>query len=327
MKEKIRWGIIGLGGIAKKFADDLKLVDDGQLVAVASRSLDKAKAFAKDYNVKNAFGSYDELFKFPDVDVLYIATPHDSHAELSIAAMTNGKHILCEKPVAVNRKDVEKMVAASKANNLFLMEAMWSRFNPSIIKVKELIDDGAIGDVAYVNSDFTYYGLDRDEEGRILNPELAGGSILDIGIYPIFLAYLILGKPNEIIARSNFYKTGVEIQTSMIFDYENSQAILHSGFATDLQVKGKISGSKGSLVLHPMWHMAQGYSIEKGGAVQDFKLPTLGMGYSYEIIEVHNCLRAGKLESDLWSHQNSLDLMELMDEVRRQVGVVFPFES
>lgn len=327
MKDKIRWGIIGLGGIARKFADDLKLVSDGELVAVASRSIDKAKVFAEEYEVATAFGSYEELFKFDEVDALYIATPHDSHAELSIAAMRNGKHILCEKPVAVNSKDLKRMIATAQEEKVFLMEAMWSRFNPTIKKVKELVDEGAIGDVGYVNADFTYYGLDRDEEGRILNPMLAGGSILDIGIYPIFLAYLFLGKPNKIIAESNFYKTGVEIQTSMIFTYDNAQAILHSGFSTDLEVKAKIAGSKASLVLRPMWHIAQGYSLEKGGDVQDFDLPATGIGYTHEIVEVHECLRAGKLESDLWSHQNSLDLMELLDEVRKQVGVIFPFES
>ncbi|PCJ94119.1 MAG: oxidoreductase [Flavobacteriaceae bacterium] len=327
MKDKIRWGIIGLGGIARKFADDLKLVDDGELVAVASRSVEKAEAFAQEYDVATSFGSYDELFDFNGVDVLYIATPHDSHAELSIAAMRKGKHVLCEKPIAVNRKDTESMVAVSKEENVFLMEAMWSRFNPSIKKLKELVDEGVIGDVGYVNADFTYFGLDREEDGRLLNPMLAGGSILDIGIYPIFFAYLFLGKPKKIIAASNFYKTGVEIQTSLIFVYDNAQAILHSGFDTNLEVKAKVSGSKASLSLLPIWHMAQGYTLEKGGDVESFDMPTLGVGYASEAMEVHDCLRAGKLESDLWSHQNSLDLMELLDEVRRQVGVVFPFES
>lgn len=327
MENKIKWGIIGLGGIARKFADDLKLVDDGELVAVASRTTEKAEDFAKEYGVATSFGSYDELFDFDGVDVLYIATPHDSHAELSIAAMRKGKHVLCEKPVAVNSKDLKRMIAVAQEEKVFLMEAMWSRFNPSIKKVKELVDAGAIGDVGYINADLTYYGLDKEEEGRLLNPMLAGGSILDVGIYPIFFAYLFLGKPNKIIAESSFYKTGVEIQTSMIFIYDNAQAILHSSFATNLEITAKISGSKASLSLHPMWHMTQGYSLQTGGEVEDFDLPTKGMGYENEVVEVHECLRAGKLQSDLWSHQNSLDLMELLDEVRRQVKVVFPFES
>lgn len=327
MESKIRWGLVGLGGIARKFADDLKLVNDGELVAVGSRSQEKAELFAKEFNVPNAFGSYDDLFDFDAVDVLYIATPHNSHAELSIAAMKKGKHVLCEKPIAVNGIDLKRMIATAKEEKVFLMEAMWSRFNPSIQKVKQLIDAGKIGDVGYVNADFTYYGLDRDPDCRILNPELAGGSILDIGIYPIFMSYLILGMPEKISAVSSFFKTGIEEQTSMIFKYKNAHAVLHSGFSTNLEVKAKIAGSKGSLSLRPMWHCAQGYSFEEGGAVEDFDLPTMGMGYANEIMEVHECLKASKLQSDLWSHQNSLDLMKLLDDVRIQVGAIFPFES
>lgn len=327
METKIRWGLVGLGGIARKFADDLKLVDDAELVAVGSRSQDKANLFAKEYGVPNAFGSYDDLFDFDGVDVLYIATPHNSHAELSIAAMKKGKHVLCEKPIAVNGKDLRRMIDTAIEEKVFLMEAMWTRFNPAVQKVIQLIDDGKIGDVGYVNADFTYYGLDREEDCRILNPELAGGSILDIGIYPIFMSYLILGMPDKIIAESSFFGTGVEMQTSMIFKYKNAHAVLHSGFASNLEVKAKIAGSKGSLSLRPMWHCAQGYSFEEGGDVENFDLPTMGLGYANEIVEVHECLRAGKLQSDLWSHQNSIDLMKLMDEVRNQVGAIFPFEG
>lgn len=327
MKTKIRWGLVGLGGISRKFADDLKLVPDAELVAVGSRSQDKADSFAKEYDVPNAFGSYEDLFDFDEVDVLYIATPHNSHAELSIAAMKKGKNILCEKPIAVNSKDLKRMIATANEEGVFLMEAMWSRFNPSVQKVKQLIEDGKIGDVGYLNADFTYYGLERDVDCRILNPALAGGSILDIGIYPIFISYLILGMPEKIIAESTFFKTGIEMQTSMIFTYKNAQAILHSGFATNLEVKAKVAGTKGSLSLRPMWHEAQGYSFEQGGEVENFDLPSLGMGYAVEAIEVHECLRAGKLQSDLWSHQNSLDLMQIMDEVRSKVGARFSFED
>jgi predicted dehydrogenase len=207
------------------------------------------------------------------------------------------------------------------------MEALWSRFNPSIRKVKELIDNGRLGKVSYLNADFAFFGLDRDEGGRILNPELAGGSILDIGIYPIFLSYLIFGKPQDIQAKSKFYKTGAEVQTSMIFDYENAQAILYSGLTSNSEMRAEIQGDKGSIFIDPRWHETQGFSLFQGDSKERYELPKIGKGYSHEIEEVHRCLKKGKLQSDLWSHQNSIDLISLLDEVRGQAGVVFPFEE
>ena len=327
MADKIRWGIVGPGKIAHSFAQDLKLVVDGELVAVASRNIDRAQEFGSEYGATECFGSYEELFKSKEVDVVYIATPHTSHAELSIKAMEHGKHILCEKPMGVNQFEVEKMRSTAKENNVFLMEALWSRFNPSIRRVKRMVDEGYIGGVRYLHADFAFYALDRDEKGRVLNPMLAGGSLLDIGIYPIFLSYLLLGKPDTIHASSKFHKTGAEIQTSMIFEYPDAQAILYSGFTSKSEMKAEISGSKGTIFIHPRWHEPQGYSIEKEGETHDFELPTNGKGYTHEIDEVHHCLRAKKLQSDLWSHQNSMDLIQILDDVRKQTGIVFPFEE
>ncbi|WP_299536582.1 Gfo/Idh/MocA family oxidoreductase [Ulvibacterium sp.] len=327
MGDTIRWGIIGPGKIAHSFAKDLKLVSDGVLTAVASRDITKAELFAKEYNAKHAFGSYEELFNCVEVDAIYVATPHNLHAQWSISAMDHGKHVLCEKPMGVNLTEVKEMIASALQNQVFLMEALWSRFNPTIRKVKQLIDTGELGDIGYLHADFAFYGLDRSEEGRVLNPYLAGGSLLDIGIYPIFLAYTMLGKPKAIKATSKFYKTGVEIQTSMIFEYEKAQALLYSGLTSNSEMKAEIAGSKGSVFIHPRWHEAQGYSMEKDGTLDKFNLPTKGKGYTYEIKEVHSCLKSGKLESALWSHQNSLDLIGLLDEVRRLAGILFPFEE
>ena len=326
MENKIRWGIAGLGNIARKFAQDIELVPGATLSAVGSRNKDKALAFGKEFGAEQCFGSYDELFASDEVDVVYIATPHISHTELSIKAMNAGKHVLCEKPFGINRKDAESMIASARNNGVFLMEALWSRFNPSIAQVKKRVDSGEIGSINYLQADFAFYSLDRSEEGRLLNPELAGGSILDIGIYPIFLAYLILGMPDKILATSNFYKTGVEIQTSIIFSYANAQAILYSGLNSKSEMKAEISGASGAIYLDPRWHETEGYTLETNNGQQHFDLPTLGNGYTYEIEEVNSCIKSGKLQSDLWSHQNSLDLMELMDEVRAQGQVKFPFE-
>ncbi|WP_394748633.1 Gfo/Idh/MocA family protein [Spongiimicrobium salis] len=327
MGNKIRWGILGPGKIAHHFVKDLQLVEEAELCAVASRTLEKAEQFKSDYNVKHAFGSYQELFACEEVDVIYIATPHTHHAKWAIEAMRNGKHVLCEKPLGINTAEVHRIIQAAKANKVFLMEALWSRFNPTIQKIKERIDKGDIGTVGYVNADFAFYAMDRDVHGRVLNPELAGGTLLDIGIYPIFLAYLILGVPSQILATSNFHENGAEVQTSMIFSYDNAQAVLYSGFTSKSRMKAEIAGSEGSIYLDARWHETQGYTIEKNEVMTEVNSPTSGRGYSYEIEEVHRCLKANVLESELWSHQNSMDLIGLLDQVRSQAGIRFPFEA
>lgn len=322
----IRWGIVGAGNIANTFAKDLALVEDNSLCAVASRSLSKASEFAERYGAEYAFGSYDELFKSDTVDVVYMATPHTSHADLSIRAMNHKKHVLCEKPMGINSAEVELMLSKAKENEVFLMEALWTRFNPTIKRVKDLIDAGEIGEVAYLKADFAFYGLDRDEKGRLLNPDLAGGTILDIGIYPIFLSYLILGMPSKITAQAHFHKTGIESQTSMIFEYENAQALLFSSLACNSEMKAEIAGSKGSLFINPRWHEASSYVLDKNGKAAQIEMEKSGKGYTYEISEVASCIKAGQLESKLWSHQNTTDLCSLLDMVREKAEIRFPFE-
>ncbi len=322
----IRWGIVGAGNIANTFAKDLALVPGNRLCAVASRSLSKASEFAKNYGAEHSFGSYDELFMSDVVDVVYIATPHTSHAKLSIKAMNHKKHVLCEKPMGMNSAEVELMLTKAKENNVFLMEALWTRFNPTIKKVKDLVNTGEIGKVAYIKADFAFFGLDRDEFGRLLNPDLGGGTLLDIGIYPIFLSYLLLGMPTRITAQSQFYKTGIESQTSMIFEYENAQALLFSSLACNSEMKAEIAGSTGSIFINPRWHEASSYVMVKDGESEYVPVEKVGKGYTYEIEEVAHCIANGKLESELWSHQNSKDLCSLLDTVRAKTGIRFPFE-
>lgn len=326
MHQKIKWGIIGLGSIAHHFVKDLLLAEDAELVAVASRNAEKALEFSKQYQSTYHFDSYQALFKCPEVQVIYIATPHSFHAEMAIEAMNHGKHVLCEKPLGVNRLEVEKMLKASQDNKVFLMEALWSRFNPSIQKVRELILEDVIGEIKYLHADFAFPALHRDPSNRLLNPDLAGGSLLDIGIYPVFLSYLLLGKPEHIQASAKFFETGIEMQISMIFEYAGAQAMLYSGLNSKSKMEAEISGTKGSLFLDPKWHEAQGYSLELEGSTKHYELPTTGRGYYHEIQEVHNCLQKSQLESRLWSHQNSLDLISLLDKARELTGIVFPFE-
>ncbi len=326
MKSKIKWGIVGPGKIAHEFANDLKLIADAELVAVASRNRERAVAFAKTYEIPQVFDSYEALFESDSVTVLYIATPHVFHKDLAIAAMKAGKHVLCEKPLGINAGEVEEMITAAKENGVFLMEALWSRFNPTIKKVKQLTEEGKLGDLKYINADFAFYALDRPMESRLFNLDLAGGTLLDIGIYPVFLAYLLLGKPKRIEAISNFNEIGTEIMTSIIFQYDSAHAVLNSSLANESRMSAEISGTKGSITLEPRFHETQGYSLNINNESEVVKLPTEGRGYTHEIRAVNNCLRAGKLESSLWSHQDSLNLISLLDAIREKTGVRFPFE-
>ena len=219
------------------------------------------------------------------------------------------------------------MVKAARANGVFFMEAFWSRFNPSIVKVKEHIDAGAIGKVRYINAEFTFYMLDDDINSRHLNINLAGGSLLDMGVYPVFLSYFILGKPLNIMASSRFFHTGADIQTAMIFNYEEAQALLYSGFANNTDMKAKICGEEGEIFIHPVWHETQGFTlIKKDGWKKVYRLPTIGKGFTHEIAEVHQCLANNKSESASWSHQDAIALISIVDEIRAKAGIVYPFE-
>ena len=324
---KIKWGIIGCGKIAHKFVSDLALIDDAVLTAVASRSNEKADEFAQKHMAKKAFGSYDELFLDPEVDIVYIATPHHLHAELSIKAMENNKHVLCEKPLSINHIEAISIIETSRRTKRFFMEALWTRFNPSFVEVKKRIDDGEIGEIKYINADFAFRS-EFSTGDRTLDINLGGGALLDIGIYPAFLAYIMLGVPKEIVAKSIFHKTASsDVQTSMIFQYAEAQAILYSSFESQSDMVARISGTKGQIYLNDRWHHADGYTLIKNDQAEKFDLQVMGNGYTYEIIECHNCLISNKIESKDWSHQNSLELITILDDVRKQVGLTYPQEK
>lgn len=325
--KKIKWGIVGLGRIAKLFAEDLALVHNAELTAVASTDNDRARAFAEVFKAKKSYGSYEELFSDPEVDIVYVATFHHTHWPVSIAAMDAGKHVLCEKPIAINKVEAAAMIEASERNKVFFMEAFWSRFNPTIRSVKSMVEEGTIGQLRYLNAEFSFYKLDDDVNSRSLNVGLGGGSLLDMGVYPIFLSYLLFGKPNEILARSQFFNTGAEIQTSMIFQYKDAQAVLYSGFANNTNMRAKIGGEAGEIFIEPIWHETQGFTLKKDGWEKYHHLPTLGKGFTHEIMECHTCIEQNLEQSPFWSHENSYELIEIVDEVRQQAGITFDFEE
>lgn len=321
----LRWGILGLGNIAHQFTKDLLLVPGNTLSAVASRDIQKAKEFASLYGAPQAYGTYEALFEDREVDIIYIGTPHDSHAQLSTAALNAGKHLLCEKPLAVNRKQVQQIIDAARKNQRFMMEALWSRFNPSIQAALQLIENKAIGEVNYINADFNF-NTSAPDENRIFNMDLAGGALLDIGIYPVFLAYAIWGKPEQILASARFHRTGSDLQTSAILKYPQGFANIMCGVQSKSDMVAKIYGTQGHIFIDSRWHEAQGYAIQANGKTEKVSLPTLGKGFTYEIEECQRCIQSGELESKFWSQRNSLDLMEILDEIRALIGLKYPFE-
>ncbi|TDO94990.1 Gfo/Idh/MocA family protein [Flavobacterium sp. 245] len=321
--EKIKWGIVGLGNIANQFATDLLLLEDAELTAVASRSSFKANDFAQKYNCSKAYDSYEALFADEEVEIIYIATPHDSHAELSIKALEAGKHVLCEKPIALSYSDAVRMIEASKKNNKFFMEAFWTRFIPAVKEVLKKVENGEIGEVKYINADFAFRGSET-ENLRLFDKKLGGGALFDIGVYPLFLSYILLGNPKEIVAKAIKHKNDIDLQTSMILQYEKAQSILHSSIVFDSDMKATIAGTKGRIELNSPWFVADGYTLyidEEKEAV--ISLPVLGKGYSHEIIECHNCIRNSQIESQFWSYQNSLDLSKIVDEIKIQIQLPF----
>ena len=322
-KRKIKWGIIGLGNIASQFASDLLVLQDAELTAVASRDFSKGQQFAEKFNAFKVYDSYDLIFADLEVEIIYIATPHNSHAELSIKALENGKHVLCEKPMALSYQDAVRMVEASKKHNRFFMEAFWTRFIPSIQDVLQKVDKGVIGDVNYINADFAFYGSETENK-RLFDKKLGGGALFDIGVYPLFLSYILLGNPKEILAKAIMHKNEVDLQTSIILQYESAQAVLHASIVSDSDMKASISGTEGRIHLNSPWYIADGYSLFENGEEQAvFNLPYLGKGYAHEAIECHDCIRNNQIESELWSHQNSLDLSKIVEEIKKQIKLPF----
>lgn len=321
--KKIKWGIIGLGNIASQFASDLSLLEDAELTAVASRDLTKAEKFGEKFNAARIYNSYDLILEDKEVEIIYIATPHNSHAELSINALGKGKHVLCEKPMALSYQDALRMVEASRKYNKFFMEAFWTRFIPSIQDVLQKINKGLIGNVNYINADFAFYGSETENQ-RLFDKKLGGGALFDIGVYPLFLSYILLGNPKEIMAKAVMHKNGVDLQTSIILQYENAQSVLHASIVSDSEMKATISGANGRIHLNSPWFIADGYSLfENGQKEAVFSFPPLGKGYVHEAIECHNSIRNNEIESKLWSHQNCLDLSLIVEEVKSQVGLCF----
>lgn len=317
----IRWGIIGLGNIAHKFAQDLITVERCELYAVASRSQEKADEFASQYKVSKAYNSYEALANDPYIDAVYIATPHVLHKENTLLCLKNEIAVLCEKPFAMDVNEVDEMIACAKSNNTLLMEGLWTYFLPHYQYVLELIQNRTYGNVLNLYADFGFF-RPFNNDSRLFRKSLGGGSLLDIGIYPIFAALSILGKPNKIEAEATFYENGADSSCNMIFKYSNNvRATLKSTLLKDLNTEAIIECEKATLKLNRMFHKPTTVSIIGDGKedIKDFGYQTLG--YNYEIMHFNQLIRNGKTESDIMSFKFSKQLIETLDEVREIIGL------
>jgi len=316
MKDVYRWGIIGAGSISAKFAEGLKSSPKAECYAVASRDLSKAEAFASKNGIMKAYGSYEAMLDDPDVDIVYIATPNNLHYENTLAALSAGKNVLCEKPFALNSKELSEMIDLARRKKLFLMEALWSRFLPSIIKTKELIESGQLGKAHIVQADFGFFSQ-YNPEGRLYNPSLGGGSLLDIGIYPVFLSLFLFGYPDEISVLSVKSPTGTDNTNGILFSYNDGKvASLMSSFAVNLDTEARIYCDKGKITIHRMFHCPTSVTVSEGSNTQKLPIDFSGNGYNYEADEVMRCLDLGLTESPIWSLTSSIELMKLLDEIR-----------
>jgi predicted dehydrogenase len=324
MDAKISWGIIGTGWIAEKMAEALSFVKGAELRAVGSRTKHNAIEFARRHHIGTAYGSYEELAADPQIDVVYIATPHPFHCANSLMCLSNGKAVLCEKPFAMNEREVLQMISAAREQNVFLMEAFWTRFLPSVDKVIDIISSGVLGEVRYINSDHAKF-RPFDPNQRSFNKDLGGGALLDIGIYPVFLTLLLWGEPDQIDCVPHIGSTGVDESLALTFKYGDGRiATLFSSFRVESTVETHICGTEGRLKMDRWWFCPVPIELAKGeDKPETINFDYVGNGYNYEADEVVRCLRSGRKESEILPLDFSLRLIRLLDRIRKQMGLTY----
>ncbi|WP_025739409.1 Gfo/Idh/MocA family protein [Aquimarina pacifica] len=319
--KKTKWGIIGCGKIAHKFAQDLSTVPDALLFAVSSRSLEKAKNFGDTYNAVHCYGTYEELSKNSDIDIIYIATPHVFHYENTLMCLRHKKAVLCEKPFAMNRIQVEEMIDTAKNNNVFLMEGLWTYFLPHYQYVLNALESKEFGAVKKIKADFGF-AADFNPDERLFNKNLGGGSLLDVGIYPLFAAVSILGYPEKIEAEATLGKTGVDESCTMQLFYKNDViASLFSSITQKTNTEAIIECEKGTIFIHSKFHEPSHLTIQKNGVSEKINFDTKTHGYSYEIIHAQKMLSQDCKESTIMSFDRSIELISLLDSVRNIIGL------
>ena len=322
-----KWGILGPGGIARAFAKDLQLLEGHEVAAVGSRTLSNAQEFAKTFG-GTAYGSYEELVADPTVDAIYVATPHPSHKENVITALNAGKPVLCEKPFAVNAHEAREMVAAAEKNGVALMEAMWARFLPHYADVREIIASGVLGQILTVQADHGQRLADRNIP-RLVEPSLAGGALLDLGIYPVSFAHMILGNPANITASAVLTDRGVDAQTSMIFDYaDGAQAILTTTMIEQTPCRAVVAGVNGWLEIDRTFYNPTSMRVVLfDGSVTQYPHTYTGHGLREQAEAFKKLVHSGKTQSEILTWKDTVDIMGTLDAVRSQIGLRYPFEN
>ncbi len=325
---QVRWGILGPGNIARKFAKGLTAVPGASLAGVASRSLDRARAFADEHGCPRAYGSHADLAGDPDIDAVYIATPHPQHLAAARLCLEAGKAVLCEKPITVNAHQLEELIALAQARQVFLMEAMWTRFLPAMAQVRAWLAEGAIGEPRLVTADFGFR-CGWDPSSRLLDPANAGGALLDVGVYVLALAGMVFaGNPERIAGFAHIGESGVDEQAALILGWAGGRlASLTCAVRTATPQGARIDGTDGSITVPGFWHATSASLHGAAGRTVDVNLPHVGNGSEYQTIEVARCLAAGLTESPIMPLAESLAIQRSMDELRRQWGLRYPFES
>lgn len=323
----IRWGIIGTGNIAKIFARDMPLAEGAELAAVGSRSQESADAFGDMFNVPKCYNSYEGIINDPDIDVVYVATPHPMHHDITIKLLNAGKNVLCEKPMAMNVAETREMIEAARANNRFLMEAFWTRFRPAMVKVREYLNDGAIGDVQYLTATMGWNNP-FDAEFRLFNKALGGSALLDAGVYAVQMVQMVLGQPVEQVSVATLGETGVD-ENCMITTRHAGGAVANAGITVRANSRNlcMIAGSKGSILMDHDWHRPSTFTIFRDGQDPEFHdCSHSGIGYHFEMMEVGKCLREGLTEHPVMPLDDSLMIAQMMQDALRSWGVTFEYD-
>jgi predicted dehydrogenase len=310
----IRWGILGTGGIARTFTEDLLLLGH-EVAAVGSRATETAEKFAGTYDIARAYGSYAELAADDGIDVVYVATTHNVHHSAARTCLEAGRAVLVEKPFTTTVADAADLMVLARERNLFAMEAMWTRFNPLVARVRELVADGAIGEVKAVYADFSE-NFPFDPSHRLFAPELAGGALLDLGIYPVSFAWMLLGQPETVQAVTTPAPTGVDANTGILFGYEGAVALLHCGFLAKTPQTATITGTTGWIeVAGPFWH-PHAMTVHRDGAEPEtYTLEVSGHGYTYQAEEVARCIEAGLTESPAMPLDESVAIIGALNTI------------
>jgi predicted dehydrogenase len=327
MSQEFKWGILGTGGIARAFARDLSFLNNHIVAAVGSRTKESAENFAIEFPGCTSHTSYEALVADSDIDAIYVATPHPMHVAHTVLALNAGKPVLCEKPFSINASEARIMVEASIENNVALLEAMWMRFLPHIHEVRKIMASGILGEIISVTAD---HGQRLADQGiaRLVEPSLAGGALLDLGIYPVSFAHMILGVPENVQAAAVMTEKGVDASTSILFTYKSgAQAILTTTMIAQTPCRAIVAGVNGWLEIDRTFYNPAGMRVHLyDGSVTEYPSKYQGHGLREQAIEFEKIVRSGKYESEHLTHKHTLEVMELMDQIRNKIGLKYPGE-